>query len=219
MKLSEKLYLSVKDIWDSYNEHPFVKGIETGNLDIDKFKFYMIQDYLYLLEYSRVFALGIVKAKDEETMRLFAESVNSILNSETTIHKSYMSRLEITKEEVEEAKASIDNISYTNYMLSVAQSQGLLELIVSVLSCSWSYKIIADKINERSDTINHEFYGEWVKGYVSEEYARSNNIIINLVDKFGENITECEADNLINIFRNCSRYEYMFWDMAYNKKN
>lgn len=219
MELSEKLYLSVKDIWDSYNEHPFVKGIEIGNLDIDKFRFYMIQDYLYLLEYSRVFALGIVKAKDEEIMRLFAESVNSILNGETNIHKSYMNRLGISKEEVEKAKASIDNISYTNYMLSVAQSQGLLELIVSVLSCSWSYKLIADKINERSNAINHEFYGEWVKGYVSEEYAKSNDIIINLVNKLGKNITNEELDNLIDIFRNCSRYEYMFWDMAYNKKN
>lgn len=219
MELSEKLYLSVKDIWDSYNEHPFVKGIEIGNLDIDKFRFYMIQDYLYLLEYSRVFALGIVKAKDEEIMRLFAESVNSILNGETNIHKSYMNRLGISKEEVEKAKASIDNISYTNYMLSVAQNQGLLELIVSVLSCSWSYKLIADKINERSNAINHEFYGEWVKGYVSEEYAKSNDIIINLVNKLGKNITNEELDNLIDIFRNCSRYEYMFWDMAYNKKN
>lgn len=219
MELSEKLYLSVKDIWDSYNEHPFVKGIEIGNLDIDKFRFYMIQDYLYLLEYSRVFALGIVKARDEEIMRLFAESVNSILNGETNIHKSYMNRLGISKEEVEKAKASIDNISYTNYMLSVAQNQGLLELIVSVLSCSWSYKLIADKINERSNAINHEFYGEWVKGYVSEEYAKSNDIIINLVNKLGKNITNEELDNLIDIFRNCSRYEYMFWDMAYNKKN
>ena len=219
MELSEKLYLSVKDIWDSYNEHPFVKGIEIGNLDIDKFRFYMIQDYLYLLEYSRVFALGIVKAKDEEIMRLFAESVNSILNGETNIHKSYMNRLGISKEEVEKAKASIDNISYTNYMLSVAQNQGLLELIVSVLSCSWSYKLIADKINERSNAINHEFYGEWVKGYVSEEYAKSNDIIINLVNKLGKDITKEKLDNLIDIFRNCSRYEYMFWDMAYNKKN
>ena len=219
MELSEKLYLSVKDIWDSYNEHPFVKGIEIGNLDIDKFRFYMIQDYLYLLEYSRVFALGIVKARDEEIMRLFAESVNSILNGETNIHKSYMNRLGISKEEVEKAKASIDNISYTNYMLSVAQNQGLLELIVSVLSCSWSYKLIADKINERSNAINHEFYGEWVKGYVSEEYAKSNDIIINLVNKLGKDITKEKLDNLIDIFRNCSRYEYMFWDMAYNKKN
>lgn len=217
MKLSQELYLSVKDIWDSYNEHPFVKGIANGDLDIDKFRYYMLQDYLYLLDYAKVFALGVVKAKDEETMRIFAESVNSILNGETNIHKLYMERLGITKEEVKNAKAAIDNTSYTNYMLWVGQNEGLLELIVSVLSCSWSYKLIAEKIDEKPGARDHEFFGEWIQGYTSKEYSDSNDVIINLVDKLGENITEEQLDNLKIIFKNCSRYEYMFWDMAYNK--
>ncbi|WP_455795102.1 thiaminase II/PqqC family protein [Clostridium butyricum] len=73
MKLSKVLYDSVEDIWNSYNEHPFVKGIENGELDLEKFKYYMIQDYIYLLDYSKIFALGIVKAPNEEIMRFFAE--------------------------------------------------------------------------------------------------------------------------------------------------
>ncbi|WP_294406171.1 thiaminase II [uncultured Clostridium sp.] len=216
MKLSEELYNSVKEIWQSYNEHPFVKGMEDGTLDIEKFKYYMIQDYLYLLDYSRIFALGVVKAHDENTMRLFAELVYSTLNCETSIHKAYMTRLNITKEEVENAKVSLANTSYTNYMLWVSQNGGILELAVAVLSCSWSYKIIADKINEKSDAKDHQFYGEWVQGYISEEYSEGNDKIINLVDKLGAGVTKEQLDNLKTIFINCSKYEYMFWDMAYN---
>ena len=217
MLLSEELYLSVKDIWDSYNEHPFVKGIANGNLELDKFRYYMIQDYLYLLDYAKVFALGIVKAKDEETMRMFAQSVNSILNGETTIHKLYMDRLGITKEEVESAEAALNNTSYTNYMLWVGQNEGLLELLVSVLSCSWSYKLIAEKIDETPGAREHEFFGEWIEGYTSKEYDESNEEIIKLVNKLGKNISKDQLDNLKLIFKNCSQYEYMFWDMAYNK--
>ena len=105
MKLSEILYDSVKEIWNSYNEHPFVKGIEECNLSLEKFKYYMIQDYLYLLDYSKIFALGVVKAPDEETMRFFADLVNSTLNSEMDIHKKYMERLHITFEEVKGKKS------------------------------------------------------------------------------------------------------------------
>ena len=216
MKLSEELYLSVKEIWDSYYEHPFVKGIGTGELEIEKFRYYMVQDYLYLLEYAKIFALGVVKAKDEETMRIFAELVDSTLNSETNIHKDYMKRLNISKEEVENAKSSLANTSYTNYMLWVSQNEGLLELAVTVLSCSWSYKLIADKLSEIEGSTEHEFYGEWIRGYISSEYNIANNNIINLVDKLGENCSKEEIENLKTIFTNCSRYEYMFWDMAYN---
>lgn len=79
MKLSEKLYLSAKEIWDSYYEHPFIKGIGEGSLDINKFKYYMIQDYLYLLDYTKVFALGVIKSKDESNMKIFAELVHSTI--------------------------------------------------------------------------------------------------------------------------------------------
>ena len=216
MKLSEILYLSAKDIWDSYYDHPFVKGIGTGELDIEKFRYYMVQDYLYLLEYAKIFALGVVKAKDEETMRDFAQLVNSTLNSETNIHKDYMARLNISHEEVENSKPALANTSYTNYMLWVSQNEGLLQLAVSVLSCSWSYKMIADKLSEIPGSTEHEFYGEWIRGYISQEYNESNNKTIDLVNRLGENCSKEEVENLKTIFINCSRFEYMFWDMSYN---
>lgn len=218
MKLSQRLYESTKEIWKSYNEHPFVKGIGDGTLDIDKFRFFMIQDYIYLLDYAKVFALGVVKARDEELMRKFASLVNGVLNSEMHVHKTYMERLGITKEEVKNAKPSIVNTSYTKYMLQVGHDMGVLELLVSILSCSWSYKEIGDKLAENPDSLNHEFYGEWVKGYSSESYASDNNEIIELVDKLGENCTEEQFEVLRDIFVNCSRYEYMFWDMSYKKE-
>ena len=218
MKLSQRLYESTKEIWKSYHEHPFVKGIGDGTLDIDKFRFFMIQDYIYLLDYAKVFALGVVKARDEELMRKFASLVNGVLNSEMHVHKTYMERLGITKEEVKIAKPSLVNTSYTKYMLQVGHDMGVLELLVSILSCSWSYKEIGDKLAENPESLNHEFYGEWVKGYSSESYAFDNNEIIELVDKLGENCTEEQFEVLRDIFVNCSRYEYMFWDMSYKKE-
>ena len=82
MKFSEKLYERVKEIWQSYYNHPFVKEIGDGTLEVDKFKYYMIQDYLYLLDYAKVYALGVVKADTEEVMRGFSSMVNGILNGE-----------------------------------------------------------------------------------------------------------------------------------------
>lgn len=218
MKFSDTLYKSVKDIWDSYYIHPFVRGIGEGTLDKDKFKFYMIQDYIYLLDYAKVYALGVVKAETEEVMQGFSSTVNCILNGEMNIHRSYMEELGITPEEVKNTKASLANTSYTHYMLSVSQAGSLGDVAVSLLSCAWSYLKIAANLSKINGSLDHEFYGKWIKGYISEGYKEEVQWLLDLVDDLGKHLSEKELDRLTEIFINCSKYELMFWDMAYNKE-
>ncbi len=218
MKFTEELYESVKDIWESYYEHPFVKGIGEGTLEVDKFKFYMIQDYIYLLDYAKVYALGVVKADTEEVMQGFSSMVNAILNGEMSIHRSYMKRLGITSEEIKASKASITNLSYTHYMLAVSHNGTLKELAVSLLACMWSYMEIGKNLSKIPGSTEHEFYGEWVRGYISEGYKKDTYWIIDLVDELSKNMDNHQKERLKDIFINTSKYEYMFWDMAYNKE-
>ena len=78
MTTSQRLVQAVKPIWDRYNEHPFVLGIQDGTLDREKFRYYIIQDYLYLLDYAKSFAIGIAKAKSPETTRLFSGYIEAL---------------------------------------------------------------------------------------------------------------------------------------------
>lgn len=217
MKTSIKLYDSVKDIWDSYYQHPFIKGIADGSLEIDKFKFYMIQDYIYLLDYVKIYALGVVKSNEESTMRGFSKMVDNILNGEMNIHRTYMKRLGIGKKDIENTRASIENISYTNYMLSVSQMGDLMDLTTSLLACMWSYYLIGKKLSKIDGAAQHEFYGQWINGYASEDYERETEWIIDLLDHLTEDISEKKFKKLKEIFINTSKYERMFWNMAYKK--
>ncbi len=216
MKLTEILNDDVKEIWDGYLTHPFVKGIGDGTLPIEKFRFYMIQDYLYLYDYCKVFALGIVKARDPELMRFFADFVHSTLNGEMTIHRSYLTRLGYDIAEIEQETPSIKNLSYTHYMLAVGQNEGLLELLVSILSCAVSYEHIGKHLASLPGAADHPFYGEWIRGYASEDYAAGNVRLCEMVDRLGEDIGQKQVDRLKEIYRTCSIYEKLFWDMAYD---
>ena len=99
-KLSQRLHACVQDIWPRYLTHPFVTQMADGTLPTEKFRYYMLQDYLYLFDYARVFAVGVVKARDPELMRTFSGNVDAILNGEMNIHRAYMKRLGITEEQV-----------------------------------------------------------------------------------------------------------------------
>lgn len=218
MKLTDVLYENVKEIWEGYHSHPFLVEMKEGTLPVEKFRYYMIQDYLYLYEYSKVFALGVVKAKDHELMRMFSGMVDSTLNGEMDIHKKYMERLGITEEEVRGTKAALDNVSYTNYMLTEAYQGGVLEVLAAILSCAWSYEVIGREVAKVPGMMEHEFFGEWVRGYASEEYRKMTQDLLDLINRLGEGISEEKKDELIEIFTRCSLYEGKFWDMAYEMK-
>ena len=219
MKLTERLYKSAENIWQGYHKHPFVCGIADGSLDIKKFRFFMVQDYLYLIEYAKVFALGVVKARDFDLMRMFATNVDNVLNGEMKLHREYMKRLGITEDEIAATAMSLTNRSYTEYMISVGFRGDALDILAAILACSWSYREIGCKIaDENPAALGHEFYGTWVEGYSSSEYGEGNAALIKLTDSLSEGISEEQANRLVDIFVTCSRYEAMFWDMSWNKE-
>ena len=62
----------------------------------------------------------------------------------------------------------------------------------------------------------HEFYGEWIQGYASEDYAAENRRLIAYMEQLAEHYTEPQLERLTDIFVDCSHYEGMFWEMAWN---
>ena len=215
LSVSARLRQAADPVWEQCLHHPFVTGIGDGTLDVEKFRHFMLQDYLYLFDYARVFALGVVKARDPELMRTFSQNVDAILNGEMNIHRAYMQRLGITEEQVFAVKPALDNLSYTNYMLSVAHTGGPMEIVASILACSWSYAEIGQTLAQIPGAADHPFYGEWIQGYASEDYTATNQALIELMDELAAGATEDQIAHLTDIFVNCSRYELGFWDMAW----
>lgn len=219
MSILEKFLTATEDIWAEYNKHPFVKGIEDGTLDKAKFRHYLIQDYLYLIDYGKVFAIGMAKAKSAESRQKFSSYIRSISECEMDTHRGYMGIMGISHEEIENAKMSLDNLSYTSYMLRVAYEEGESEIVAAILSCAYSYEVIAKKILENNPKADqHPFYGDWVKSYAGEEYHADNVSLIEWMEKLAGDYEDEDAQHLVDIFVACSRYELDFWEMAWGLK-
>ena len=183
--VTDKLHEAAAPIWAKCLAHPFVAGIGDGSLPAEKFRYFMLQDYLYLFDYARVFALGVAKARDPELMRAFAANVDATLNGEMNLHRAYMKRLGITEEQVLSVQPALDNLSYTNYMLSVAYTGTPVEIVAAILACSWSYAEIGQALARVPGALEHPFYGEWIQSYAGEEYAAVNAGLIDLMNRLG----------------------------------
>ena len=215
MTVTQRLYEAARPVWRQCHNHPFVKGIGDGTLDQEKFRWFLLQDYLYLFDYARVFAWGVIKARDPALMRTFSANVDAILGGEMKTHRAYMARMGITEEEVFRVQPALSNTSYTHYMLSVAAAGGPAEIIAAILACSWSYAEIGEELTKIPGAADHPFYGEWIRGYAGEEYHKTNAALVELMEELAAGCTEAEYARLEDIFVTCSRYELGFWEMAW----
>lgn len=117
----------------------------------------IIQDCLHLEDYAKSF--GKIP----------------VMNGELDVHDGYLARLGVTQEEVETTPRSLDNLSYTSYMLRVPYEEGEAKILTAILSCAYSYEIIAKNIvKNRPAFIDGECYDDWIGGYAFDDYAAGN---------------------------------------------
>ncbi len=217
MKLSERLYTAVQDIWPDYLNHPFVVQMADGSLPLEKFRYYMLQDYVYLRDYIKIFAACLEKTDDFQLVRFFSDNIAAVLDETERVHVPYMKRLGITNEEISAVEPHIDNCSYTHYMYTEAQTGNVLSGLTALLNCSWTYDYISENmVKKYPDAPLHENYGQWFAGYISPEYKQTNTDLINMVDHLSADVSDKDAEKLIQIFKKCSEYEMHFWNMAYS---
>lgn len=217
-KFTDRLWKSVAPIWEQTHKHPFVTGLGCGTLPVDSFKFYMKQDYVYLIDYAKMFALASTKAYDLTTSARFAGLQEATLNGEMELHRKYAERFGISREELEATKPSFVMLAYTSYMLRVAHQGSLAELVSSLLPCTWSYWEIGKHLAKVEGALEHELYGEWVRMYSSDEFGQLAIWLIDIMNELADGKNEQELARLEEHFLYTTKMEYMFWDMAYRKE-
>ena len=121
-KFTDRLFKNAQPIWEANHNHPFVQELGKGTLEKEKFIYYMKQDYVYLIEYAKLFAIASVKSPELDTMAKFASILDDTLHFEMDLHRQFAAEFGITAQELEATKATPVNLAYTNYMLNAAQS-------------------------------------------------------------------------------------------------
>ena len=209
--LSEELRRSAEPVWRRILEHPFVRELYTGRLPLEKFRFYAIQDYNYLVGMMRTYSLIAAKSPFW-VARKALEIAHADATTELENYKSLLARLGLTLDDAERAEPAPTNVAYMNFLVATAALGTPLEGLVATLPCFWTYQVIAEHYSEELERNPVELYRDWAKVYLSREYASIVEELRSLVDSLYEGVG---AERLRKIFLTGSRYEYMFWDMAY----
>ncbi len=213
--LSVQLRRTADPIWQAQREHPFLRGIADGTLALERFSFYVRQDYLFLVEYARLLALGAARSPDLATMTRFAELTTEILTTEMDLHRSFAAELGISAGELEAELPSPTTQGYTDFLVRTAAQGDFGELAAALLPCMWGYAEIGQGLAAEGRSPDDR-YARWVEMYASPEFGELADWCRGLVDRLGAALGEGGAARLERAFLVSSRYELAFWEMAWN---
>ena len=215
MSFSAELRREAAPIWDREKRHPFVLGVGDGTLPIENFRYYMRQDYLFLVDFCRAISMAVAKATEVEDMAWFARLLHETLNTEMSLHVGFCEDFGITERELKDTEASPTTLAYTRHLVEIGYAGGVGRIASAILPCSWGYCEVGQMLHDRGLPGDQPLYARWIEMYSSPEFARLADWLRSFLDRAALAAGESEREAMSDAFLVSSRYEYMFWDAAY----
>jgi thiaminase/transcriptional activator TenA len=212
MAFTDELWRSIEPIYAAILRHPFLRGLTDGSLSRESFRFYAVQDALYLREFARALSLAGARAPQDDWIIMFNEHAAGALKVERSLHESFFHDFGLTSEAVASTPLAPTNLAYTSYLLAVAYGSPFHEAMAALLPCYWIYWQVGKEL-ERAGSAD-PLYKRWIGTYASEEFGAVVRAVLSATDKVAAGLRSPELEAMRGHFLTTSRYEWMFWDMG-----
>jgi thiaminase/transcriptional activator TenA len=205
------------EAWALYTHHPFLKALALGTLPLDGFRRYLIQDYLYLIQYARGYALGAYKGESLEEIRAASKIMAAILDVEMPLHIAYCAEWGLTEEDMAAAPEDLRMLAYTRFFLERGLAGDKLDLDVALAPCIVGYAEIAQwMLADPSTVLAGNPYAPWIESYAGPEYREAVATAIDALEALGQRRgAEPRYPALLKSFRTATVLEAAFWGIGW----
>jgi thiaminase/transcriptional activator TenA len=217
MAFTAELWASIEDIYAAILRHPFIRGLTDGSLPPESFRFYAVQDALYLREFARALSLAAARAPEDDWIIMFDEHAAGALKVERALHESFFKDFGLSPADVAATPPAPTNLAYTSYLLAVAYGAPFHEAVAALLPCYWIYWE-AGKHLERTGSPD-PLYARWIGTYASEEFGAVVQAVLRATDATAATLGAAGREAMRRHFVTTSRYEWMFWEMGYRRES
>jgi len=215
MDIFDRLKAAAQADWDSYVDHAFVRQMGDGTLPEPAFRTYLEQDYLFLIQFARAWALAAYKSRTIADIRAAQAGLASILD-ETELHVRLCARWGLSPEALEAAPEHQATVAYTRFVLDCGAAGDLLDLHVALAPCVIGYAEIGKKLAPQGiDALDNHPYREWIGEYAGDGYQGvADAARRHLDDLAARSMTDQRFAELASLFGKASRLEADFWQMG-----
>ena len=215
MAFSDHLLGLGTEIWGAQKDHPFVRELADGTLDEAAFEHWVKQDYRYLQDYARLFALAGATATDESTMTHLLGVAHQVLDTEMDLHREFAAAYGISESELESTEKAPTCLAYTNFLVRTAYEGHEAEIAAALYPCMQGYLDVAEHMADLAD--GEHRYTPFIEMYTSDDFREATGWCRAYVDRCGERYPG-QHDDMEQAFLTSAKLEHRFWEMAYTQE-
>ena len=217
MSFFERLKTAASAEWRAYTEHPFTNAMADGSLSEAAFRHYLVQDYLFLIEFARAYALAVYKSPKLDDMREAAAGLSAILDVEMNLHVKLCAGWGLSPNDLEHAPPAVEMLAYTRYVLDAGMRGDLLTLRVALAPFVVGYAEIAARLAAQPDAcVATNPYRVWIDEYAGAPYQEVAAKACAHLDKLANlYVTPAREAELDTTFKEATRLEADFWEMGW----
>ncbi len=216
MGLSDELREGVGPIWEQVVTHPFVIELGDNTLSQDRFRVYFDQDYLFLKDFAILLSLATAKAPDFDAARELVGFLHLGLGGEEGLFQEAFRERGISREAVKALEYLPTTQNYSGYLRTQAYEGTFIEVAAALLAMEWPYLDWAQGAEQAGRKPGDPYYQTWIDIHTSPGMSGFVTWLRSVVD--GSGPTPEQRDKLQAIFRDVLRYEYLFFEMAYQEE-
>ena len=165
--------------WTDYVAHDFVQQLKDGSLPRANFMHYLVQDYIFLMHFSRAWALAVTKSETVEEMQLCAATVSALIGDEIKLHIGICAEAGIDQATLYNASEATANLAYTRYVLDAGHSGDMVDLLATLAPCVMGYGEIGLRLHHSDHATD---YADWIKTYSGTDYQDVCIAVGQLID-------------------------------------
>ena len=217
MAFTDEVRGDVEPVFAAVLDHPMVRALGAGTLDESPFRYWVRQDYVFLIEYARLFALGAAKAPTLARMARFADLLASTVDVEMDLHREYAAEFGIDEADLEATDPSPTTRAYTDFLVRTAALGTFGDLAAALLPCMWGFNETGRRLAE-AGLPDDDRYARWIEMYAGDEFTELTRWCLDLMDEVAADSTAADRDRYRDLLLTSARYEYRFWDAAWREE-
>jgi len=202
--------------WTAYTRHEFVLRLARGDLPPAAFRYYLVQDYLFLVHFARAWGLAVYKSETLPEMRRAQRLVAATLDVEIGLHIAYCRGWGLSETAMAAEPEAPPTIAYTRFVLDRGAAGDRLDLEVALAPCVIGYaEIAAERMADPATRHDGNPYREWLDMYAGAEYqGLAAEAVAALDEQFARRGGQGRVPALAASFATAARLEADFWQMG-----
>lgn len=217
MSFTKQMLTKAEPYLEAQMKTPFVQAMIDGSLERERLRYWVRVDYPYLINFSRILAMGVQRSPDLDTMKTIQNYLNYILAEEMASHERFAASEGITLKDLESQRMGPTKYAYSQHEYASASKGELAEILTAIMPCLVGWQILSKRILQDHAIAADNPYKWWFDTYGSDA-GLDNHVValLDILDSLVAGLSSERRDRLEDIFLTSEYFETVAWGAYYS---